>query len=372
MRRWPSTRTLLPAALAVALGIGAVVLFLWDDDDAPPEPSPSTATPAPSQVATATATPTQPAPATATAAPTATPTATPPPVTPSPTTTPSLSPSPTPTPTTTPTATPTVAAAAPETEDGRPWRCATVADRAAGLIVAVEEAMDGYEGLWGLALVDLDCDSPVIVRPQHSQYPASAGKIVILVAALRAVQDGLLEFAAIEEHVPLVLRYSLDKNTDEVAALLTPQQVDEVMARAGVSWRSSIREGLWRRAWFAPHDLALVWASIMRGEQLNEEWTAYLLQLASEAILPDGLETFPADFGMEGYRYGQKAGYYAPEDETSFFASAGYIQPGDGAGEGFAFAFLLETWEEDMYEPKRRSVFPLVRDFVTGEVDLNR
>jgi len=247
-----------------------------------------------------------------------------------------------------------------------------VADRAAGLIVSVEETMEGYEGIWGLALIDLDCDSPVVVRPQHSQYPASAGKIVILVAALRAVQDGLLEFAAIEEHVRLVLHYSLDRNTDEIAEFITPEQVDEVMARADVSWRSSILEGLWRRAWFAPHDLALVWASIMRGEQLNDEWTAYLLQLASEAILPEGLETFPADFGMEGYRYGQKAGYYAPEDETNFFVSAGFVQPEDGSSEGFAFAFLLETWEEDMFEPKRRSVFPLVRDFVAAEVELNR
>lgn len=372
MRRWPSTRTLLPAALAVALAIGALVLFLLDDGDAPAEPPASTATPEPSEVATATATAAPSPTATATTAATPTPTATPPPVTPSPTATPPPSPTATSTPTTTPTATATVAATAPTTEDGRPARCATVADRAAGLIVAVEEAMEDYEGVWGLALIDLDCDSPVIVRPQHSQYPASAGKIVILVAALRAVQDGLLEFAAIEEHVRLVLHHSLDKNTDEIAMLITPEQVDEVMARAGVSWRSSIIEGLWRRAWFAPHDLALVWASIMRGEQLNEEWTDYLLQLASEAILPDGLETFPSDFGVEGYRYGQKAGYYAPEDDTKFFVSAGYIQPEDGAGEGFAFAFLLETWEEDMYEPKRRSVFPLVRDFVTNEVALNR
>lgn len=366
MRRWPSTRTLLPAALAVALAIGAVVLFLLDTGNSPAEPAVSTATPEPTEPATATATATPSPTATATAATTATPTATPPPVTPSPT------PSPSPSPTATATATATVAATAPAMEDGQPARCATVADRAAGLIVAVEEAMDGYEGIWGLALIDLDCDSPVIVRPQHSQYPASAGKIVILVAALRAVQDGLLEFEAIEEHVPLVLHYSLDKNTDEIAMLITPEQVNEVMARAGVSWRSSIQEGLWRRAWFAPHDLALVWASVMRGEQLNEKWTSYLLQLASEAILPVGLETFPADFGAEGYRYGQKAGYYAPEDESKFFVSAGYVQPEEGAGEGFAFAFLLETWEEDIHEPKRRSVFPLVRDFVTNEVALSR
>lgn len=231
-----------------------------------------------------------------------------------------------------------------------------------------------YEGIWGLALIDLDCGSSVVVRPQHVQYPASAGKIVILTAGLRAVQDGLLEFELIEEQVELVLHHSLDKQTDEIAELLTPEQVGDVMARAGVSARW-YPEWQWRWARFTPHELALFWASIVRGEQLNERWTAHLLQLASEVVLPEGKEVFPADFGVAGYRYGQKAGYWTPEEEeeeSDIFVSAGYILPEDGAGAGFTFAFLLETWEEDILEPKRRAVFPLVRDFVVGEVEASR
>lgn len=230
--------------------------------------------------------------------------------------------------------------------------------------------MAGYEGIWGLALIDLDCASSIVIRPQHSQYPASAGKIVILVAALRAVQDGLLEFEAIEENLELVLYYSLDKNTDEIAELITPDQVGAVMARAGVSGDSYLHWH-WRDARFTPHDLALVWASILGGEQLDERWTAHLLQLASEAVIPEADVTFPTDFGVDGFQYGQKAGYWKPEEDPDFFVAAGYIRPEDVAGAGFAFAFLIRTWEEDHFEPQRRSVFPLVRDFAVGEVARN-
>ena len=231
--------------------------------------------------------------------------------------------------------------------------------------------MAGYDGDWGLALIDLDCGSAIRLRPEHAQYPASAGKIVVLTAALRAVEDGLLDFAAIEENVGLVLRYSLDRSTDEIAAFVTPEQVAEVMARAGVSADSRI-EWDWRHARFTAHDLARVWASILRGEQLGPRWTDYLLGLASEAVLPAADVTFPAAFGVEGYRYGQKAGYWKPEDDPDFFISAGYVRPEDGASAGFAFAFLLHTREEDPFEPRRRSVFPLLRDFVVGEVERNR
>jgi hypothetical protein len=241
-----------------------------------------------------------------------------------------------------------------------------VAERGAALIEAVEEVMTDYEGVWGLALIDLGCESSIVVRPRHSQYPASAGKIVILTAGLRAVQDGLLEIETIQEDLELVLRYSLDKNTDNIAALVTPEQVGAVMARAAVS-TSSYLEWEWRHARFTAYDLAMVWASILRGEQLDERWTSYLLQLASEVVLPEDDVTFPADFGVEGFEYGQKAGYWKPEKDPHFFATAGYIRSRSG-GSAFTFAFLLRTWEEDPREPQRRAVFPLVRDFVLGEV----
>ncbi len=233
--------------------------------------------------------------------------------------------------------------------------------------------MTDYEGVWGMALIDLDCASSITVRPDHAQYPASAGKIVLVVAALRAVQDGLLEFSEVEEHIDLVLWHSLDKNTDAIAELVTPEQVAEVVERAGLSEQSRV-PWQWRFAWFTPHDLALVWASIVRGEQLEEEWTTYLLHRASEVVLPVGYETFPAEFGAEGYQYGQKAGYWLPEDEPARLVSAGYARPlpGEGASEsaGFTFAFLVKTWAEelDFSDPQRGLVFPLVRDFMVAEM----
>lgn len=348
MRRSRWTVALIPVALALVGGL-AVVAFLLLRDDSPPQ----TAGPPPAATGTPVPTATAPPPAT-------------PARTPNPTTAPTATAAPTEDPSATVSANPTG-----ESRDGRPSRCASVARRAAALIAAVEEAMAEYEGIWGLAVVDLDCGSPIIVRPRHSQYPASAGKIVILAAALRAVQDGLLEFALIEENVELVLHYSLDKSTDEIAALVTPEQVGAVMARAGVSVNSFLHWG-WRDARFTAHDLALVWASILRGEQLDDAWTSYLLRLASEVVLPEGKETFPAEFGVEGYQYGQKAGYWVPEEDPHFFVSAGYMRPEDEASAGFTFAFLIETWEEDVFEPKRRAVFPLVRDFVVGEVERNR
>ena len=370
----------MTVVLALLAGLAVLLYLVLEDGSAPlatepsEPPEPPAATPAPPDPDTPTPSPVPTAPPTPTSAttPASTPT--------TPSVTPSSSPTPSATATATASATPTAtpassatasAAAGAEAGNGRPSRCATVAGRGAELIAAIEEAMTDYEGVWGLALIDLDCGSSIVVRPQHAQYPASAGKIVILTAGLRAVQDGLLEFELIEEQVELVLHHSLDKQTDEIAELLTPEQIGDVMARAGVSARW-YPEWRWRWALFTPHELAGFWASIVRGEQLDERWTAHLLQLASEVVLPEGKEAFPADFGVEGYQYGQKAGYWTPEeDEEDFdiFVSAGYVVPEDGASQGFTFAFLLETWEEDILEPKRRAVFPLVRDFIVGEME---
>lgn len=374
------SRWVFTVILAFVAGLAVVLFFVLEDGSSTPTsepaepPEPPASTPAPPNEDTATPSP-SPAPSpdpTSAATPTSPPTATPSPTpSPSPTTATATATQPA-TPTATPVSTATAsAAAATETTNGRPSRCTTVAGRAALLIGEIESAMLDYEGIWGLALIDLDCGSSIVVRPQHVQYPASAGKVVILTAGLRAVQDGFLEFELIEEQVELVLHHSLDKQTDEIAELVTPEQVAEVMARAGVSARW-FPEWRWRWARFTPHELALFWASIVRGEQLDDRWTAHLLQLASEVVLPEGKEAFPADFGVEGYQYGQKAGYWTPEEdeeEPDIFVSAGYVMPDDGSSMGFTFAFLLETWEEDILEPKRRAVFPLVRDFMVGEMD---
>ena len=331
-------------ALGLATGLAIALILVLDDSTAPgaelpPRPTapataiePPAATARPSATATAFQTATaEPAPATATA----------------------------------------TATAAPDgavVRDSRPARCSTVAERGADLIRAVEEAMEGYEGTWGLALVDLDRNSPIVIRPEYRQYPASAGKIVVIIAALRAVQEGVVEFATIEPHVELVMHHSLDVDTDVVASFVTPAQVSAVLEAAGVSEASSL-EYEWRQALFTPHDLALVWASLLRGEQLDEGWTTYLLGLASEAIFPDGYETFPAAFGVPGYQYGQKAGYWVSVEQLDDLVAAGYVRPEDASSEGFAFAFLLETPLDDLFDPQRRLVFPLIRDFVVAELD---
>ncbi len=250
-------------------------------------------------------------------------------------------------------------------------RCASLAKRGGVLASAVEKAMKGYTGGWGLALIDLDCGASVLVRPGHSQYPASAGKIMIVIAALRAVQDGVLAFSDIQEHVEIVLEHSIDFNADAINVLVTPEQVAAVLQRAGVSEDSRI-EHSWRFAHFTPPDLARVWVSLVRGEQLDEERTAYLLGLAVANGLPENFWPFPPDFGENGYEYGQKAGYWTSMVPIGYRVSAGFARPEDGSGGGFVFAFLIEAAPADLAGDWRRPVFPLVRDFIVGEVERER
>ena len=228
--------------------------------------------------------------------------------------------------------------------------------------------MDGLTGGWGLALVDLDCDTTVLVEPGHGQYTASAGKIMIVITLLRAVQDGLIAFEAVQPHVEIVLSLSLDVDADLLNDLVTPEQIAAMLERAGVSEASEL-EHSWRYAHFTAHDLARVWVSLVRGEQLNEELTAYLLDLATRPVLGDAFWPFPADFGVEGYVYGQKAGYWTSPLPTGYRVSAGYIRPADGSGEGYVFAFLIRVRDEDWANDWRRPVFPLVRDFMVAEME---
>ena len=161
-----------------------------------------------------------------------------------------------------------------------------------------------------MALIDLDCDEAILVNPDHSQYPASAGKIVIAITALRAVQDALLEFEGeVQEDIEVILSKSLDANSDRLNDKVTTEQIAAVLERAGTSEASEL-EHSWRYAHLTPLDLARVWVSLVRGEQLNEELTAYLLDLATRPELGDAFWPFPRDFGVEGYVYGQKAGYW--------------------------------------------------------------
>ena len=184
----------------------------------------------------------------------------------------------------------------------------------------VEEAMDGYVGGWGLALVDLDCDVAILVNPEHSQYPASAGKIMIMVTALRAVQDGELEFEGeVQEDIETVMSLSLDAYADRINDRVTTEQIAAVLERAGVSEASKL-EHSWRYAHFTAHDLARVWVSLVRGEQLDEEWTAYLLDLATRPSLGPAFWAVPPGLRRRGLRVrseGRATGPRRPRSATA-------------------------------------------------------
>ena len=227
--------------------------------------------------------------------------------------------------------------------------------------------MDGYVGGWGLALIDLECDAVILVNPDHDQYPASAGKIAIVITALRAVQDGLVEFEDVQRDVEIVLSLSLDHNSDLINERITSGQIAAVLERARVSEVTEY-EHSWRWAHFSPIDLARLWASLVRGEQLNEELTAYLLDLATRPILGPYFWPFPPEFGLEGYTYGQKAGYWTSGEPVGYRVSAGYARPEDGSSEGYVFAFMIRAVREDLAGYWQRPVFPLVRDFMVSEM----
>ena len=355
---------LLPGSLLLAAALLAGLAAGCADSVAEAPSVAATPAAAPQPTATPSASPT----ATPTPAPSPTATATPqltatPSPSPAPTATPTPSATPTPTPSPTPTATPSPT----PTPEPRPARCEGLAERGEGLAAAVEEAMDGYTGGWGLALIDLDCDAVILVNPEHNQYPASAGKIVIVITALRAVQDGLIEFEAVRENVEIVLSLSLDHNSDLVNERVTSEQIAAMLERAGVSDVTEY-EHSWRWAHFSPVDLARVWASLVRGEQLNEELTAYLLDLATRPILGPYFWPFPPEFGVEGYVYGQKAGYWTSGEPVGYRVSAGYARPEDGSSEGYIFSFMIRAVREDLIGYWQRPVFPLVRDFMVTEM----
>ena len=334
---------------ASPLLIVAILLAACTDTPEPAAPTPTrTPTVSPSPAAAPSPRPT----------PASSPTAT---VTPAPTPTPTATPSPTPTPTPTPDPTPTPAP--------RPARCEGLQGRGAALAEDVEEAMDGYIGGWGLALVDLDCDEAILVHPGHGQYPASAGKIVIVITALRAVQDGVLPFEGeVQEDVETIMAQSLDAHSDRLNDKLTSEQIAQVLERAGAS-EASRYEHSWRYAHLTPHDLARVWTSLVRGEQVDEQWTAYLLDLATRPELGPYFWPFPPEWGVEGYEYGQKAGYWTSPRPIGYRVSAGFARPADASSDGYVFAFLIRAVAQDLAGWWQRPVFPLVRDFIVGELE---
>lgn len=323
-----SARILLAILVVVAAGLAGC------GDDAGPDSTATPLTPRPRLTATATARPTRTATASTS---TETPTAS---ETPKPTKTPVREPS---------------------CEQDKADREAHYEDAAA----EIEKAMEGYNGTWSLAVIDLDCETSISVNADYVQYTASAGKIIPVIAALKKVQDGELDFDLIEPYLNEVLHHSLDSSADFINDQVTQAEVEAVLTKANVSDLTRY-EGSWHYTFMPAMDLARVWESLLRGKQLNKKWTEYLLNLASEVELPPEYATFPDpdDLGRDGYQMGQKAGYYVVDGIPYYLLGAGYLRPTDGSSLGFAMVFEMKTMNPELFDPQRRSVFPIILKYI--------
>ena len=231
--------------------------------------------------------------------------------------------------------------------------------------------MEGYDGTWGFAIIDLDCGAIAAVNPDYVQYAASAGKFPFIVAALKAVQDGRLELSEIQEDLDLVLHFSLDLNADNIVERVTNEEVWQVLRLADVSELTTFRDS-WRNFFTTPADLARLWAAVLGGDILDAERTELLLNLASEAKVPPGNETWPAEFTEPSLRFGQKAGYWVTAGTPYYLVGAGYLQPLEVESLGFAPVILIVGNDDDLLDPQRRSVFPYVLEFVLDELEALR
>lgn len=282
-----------------------------------------------------------------------------------------------------------------------PTRCldgaAVLDERLERLAADIEAAMAGYDGDWGFGMVDRDCDVELEVRGEWVQYTASAGKIVPVIAALRALDLDTFEaavpdepvamhchsiagplgatgepvdFAAMETALLLVMTHSCDHEANLINDLVTPEQVVEVLADSGVSDETQFAYR-WNQARMPAIDLARVWAALLDGRLLEADVTVYLLELAAGAEVPAGLDTFPARLDLPGWQLGQKAGYcIVCEPYTIVALGAGYLRPvpADVTEErGVALVLMAQTTTLPVADQQRREVFPLVVDYVVGD-----
>lgn len=227
---------------------------------------------------------------------------------------------------------------------------------------AVESALSDYPGTFGFALYDIDCDAMATVNGEHVQYTASTGKLPFVIAALRAIEAGRLDFEQIEGDLELVLRQSLDDNANTIVSLVEVDEVWEVLRIAGVSDHTTFQDS-WSNFFSTAPDLSRIWAAVLRGDLLNPQWTEYLLELAAEAEVPPLFETFSSEVELPGLQFGQKAGYAVQLGPPYYLIGSGFLRPEDGSGGGFT-ATLLTTTAAELAEPRRRAVFPLVVDYV--------
>ncbi len=227
------------------------------------------------------------------------------------------------------------------------------------LALSVQVMLGGFDGEWGFAFIDIECGVTIAVNPDYVQYPASAGKIVSAVAALRAVQAGVIAFDEVDQAIREMMHFSYDFDADYLESFVTAEEIDRVLADSGAS-DLSVMNGGWTHAMLTATDLARVWAAILDGTLLEPEYAAYILELARTDEIEVEFQTFPdATFTMPGFAYGQKAGYYISDGTPYDLVGAGYFRP-DSGGPGFAAALLVLTENPDLMEPRRRTVFPLL------------
>ena len=227
---------------------------------------------------------------------------------------------------------------------------------------AVASALEDYPGSFGFAFYDVDCDAMAAVNGDHVQYTASTGKLPFVIAALRAVEEGRLEFEQIEGDLELVLRQSLDDNANTIVGMLDSEEVWDVLRIAGVSEQTTFDDS-WSNFFSTAPDLTLVWAALLRGDLLSPQWTDYVLGLASEAEVPPEFETFSVDADTSSLQFGQKAGYAVQLGPPYYLVGSGFLRSTSVPASGFAVTLVLTTGA-GLADTQRREVFPLVVDFV--------
>jgi hypothetical protein len=235
------------------------------------------------------------------------------------------------------------------------------AERVAGLETAVATALDGHGGTYGFALYDLECETWATVNPDHAQYTASTGKLPFVIAALRAVQDGRLEFTDLEPDLISVMHDSSDDAANRIVAMVTSDDAREVLALAGVSEQTTFRDS-WSNFNSTAPDLTLIWTALLRGELLEEANTELLLQLASETVVDPAFETFSSAFDTPGLIFGQKVGHAVIFAPPYHLVGSGYLLAESGSTPGFAVTLVLNA---PTLDAQRKDVFPIVLDFVS-------
>jgi len=177
----------------------------------------------------------------------------------------------------------------------------------------------------------------------------------------------------IQEDLEIMMRKSMDINSDALNDLVTPVQVQEIIQKANLSSLTRFFHS-WRETAMTAHDLALIWESLVSGKLLNKTLTAYLMDLTTQAIIPEAFMTFPSG-KIEGFEYGQKAGYWINAEGDERLIGSGYLIEQGHENKAYSIVFMTQGDEADdlwdrskLAASPRHGVWPLILEFVTGQV----